>query len=82
MKNYLVIAYYRGSTEKHSYPVYLGNNADTAKDIAERQCDYRGGKYSCVVYEIKEGSYNEDCQDSELSHIKKIYETKIPYSLL
>ena len=78
---YFVMAYYRGNHALHAYPVFYSTDLDEAIEAAKRQANYRGGKYSCVVYEMKDGSYDEDCQYSKFSHIMVVYEAKTAYPI-
>ena len=43
---FIVIGYRYANKEKHSYPVGVYHSDAQAIDVAEKQTDYRGGKYS------------------------------------
>lgn len=51
MNIYLVTAYRWGNREKHSYPVSIRSSLPDALDDAEREEEWRGGKYVCEVLE-------------------------------
>lgn len=46
---YVVEALRFGSRESHSYVVGVYDTLDGARDAAEAEVDYRGGKYTCEV---------------------------------
>lgn len=48
---YVVIAYRWNSTENHSYLVGCNTKKHKAIEMADKEANYRGGKYSCYVYE-------------------------------
>lgn len=59
---YLVTAYRWGWTNNHSYIVYCGPNEDRAWDLAEEECNDRGGKYGVAVNRYKEdGEHDTIC---------------------
>lgn len=50
-KIYVVIAHRWNSPGNHSYLVGCNTRKQKAIEMAEKEADYRGGKYSCWVYE-------------------------------
>ena len=46
---YIVTAYRSGCRDNHSYNVGVFRNKDQAIRVADSHCNYRGGKYACVV---------------------------------
>lgn len=48
---YLVTAYRWGWLNGHQYQVYCGPDRTKAVALAENECNDRGGKYGCAVYE-------------------------------
>lgn len=55
---YHVTAYRWGNLNLHQYRVYCGPDRTKAIALAENECNDRGGKYGCAVYE-----WNEDGTD-------------------
>ena len=51
-KIFVVTAYRWGDREAHSYVVGAYDNSDLAKEAADNECKYRGGKYECEVIEF------------------------------
>lgn len=49
MPLYVVEALRGGSRERHSYVVGVYDTLDGAKNAAEAEANYRGGKYTCEV---------------------------------
>jgi hypothetical protein len=49
---YLVVAHRWGWSNTHSYYVYAGPDRTKACALAQAECDDRGGKYGCVVWEF------------------------------
>jgi len=55
-----------GEMENHSYVLGAYTTLDVAKDAAENERAYRGGKYQGVIYEMPvEGAYKR-CDDSRI----------------
>jgi hypothetical protein len=52
---YHVTAYRWGNLNLHQYRVYCGPDKTKAIALAQSECDDRGGKYGCAVYQ-----WNED----------------------
>jgi hypothetical protein len=50
MKVYIVTAYRFSNYEKHSYTVGVYSELEKAKEAAEKEEYFRGGKYGCIVY--------------------------------
>lgn len=50
---YVVTAYRWGDRKDHSYPIGITCRLEKAKEMANSHTNYRGGKYECIVYEIK-----------------------------
>ena len=71
-KVYVVIAYRWNSQENHSYLVGCNTNKDKAIEMAEKEADYRGGKYGCWVYETDMNW----CWDEDTKHIKVVHKAK------
>jgi len=63
---FLVMAYRWGIINEHHYIVGLFSNKEIAMDQAKDHVGYRGGKYSCVVYDI--------IPDIDLSQADRVYE--------
>lgn len=71
-KVYVVIAYRWNSQENHSYLVGCNTNKDKAIEMAEKEADYRGGKYGCWVYETDMNwEWNDDYRNKEVIHQAK-----------
>ena len=69
---YIVTAYKGGNRNDHSYNLGVFKNKKTAIIIANNHCEYRGGKYACVVEECVLNHFdNED----DL-YTKEIYRAK------
>lgn len=67
-KIYVVIAYRWGVCENHSYLVGTTFRKYNAINMAQKENDYRGGKYTCTIYET-------DCDwewNADRSHVKEI----------
>lgn len=71
---FIVIGYRFANKEKHSYPVGVYHSDVQAIDVAEKQTDYRGGKYSFSVYKTFIGTYDLDGDN----YCEEIYSSKIP----
>ena len=71
-KIYVVMAYRWNNQENHSYLVGCNTKKAKAIEIAEKEADYRGGKYSCWVYET---DMNWSWNDGAI-HKKIIYKAK------
>lgn len=69
---FVVIAYRWGSNENHSYTVGVFSTVEKATDCAEKEANYRGGKYACVVEKCKLDFYNDDSSDL----INEVYRAK------
>lgn len=76
MKNrtmmYVVTAYRWGDDESHSYLMGVFKKEGEAIKVANSHCNYRGGKYACVIEEVPLNHYSED--DHE--HSKEVYRAK------
>jgi len=68
MMTYLVTAYRWGWLNNHHYVVYCGPDEDKAWNLAESECDDRGGKYGVAVQK-----YNEDSEDEWSGEIVAYY---------
>jgi hypothetical protein len=53
VKVFVVQAYRYSDFDKHSYVVGVYSSKKDAEAVAEREEDFRGGKYGCVVYEFE-----------------------------
>ena len=72
---YLVTAYRWGWTNNHHYIVYCGPNEDRAWDLAEEECNDRGGKYGVAVNRYKEdGEHDTIC-----AYYPSSWGEKLPY---
>lgn len=58
-KIYVVIAYRWGDCENHSYLVGTTFRKDNAIKMAQKENEYRGGKYTCTVYEVLNGVWDD-----------------------
>lgn len=64
---YVVIAYRWNSFDTHSYLVGCNKKKQKAIEMAEKETDYRGGKYSCWVYECNElFEWNEETDNKKV----------------
>ena len=59
---YLVVAYRWGETNNHSYFVYAGMDHKQALELAELECQDRGGKYGVAAWE-----FTQDGRDYKLA---------------
>lgn len=66
---YVVIAYRWGRRTGHSYLLGVFSQMGDAQRCAEDHADYRGGKYTCVVFETKLDSFDND----EDEYSKEVY---------
>lgn len=67
-KIYVVIAYRWGDENNHSYLVGVTPRKHCAIDMAQKENDYRGGKYTCTIYETGcDWEWNPD-----RSHVREI----------
>jgi hypothetical protein len=55
------MAHRGGNKEKHSYIAGSYNDLAVAKTEAENTEYHRGGKYSCVIQEVIDGSIQSEC---------------------
>ncbi len=71
----LVTAYRWGWLNNHQYIVYCGDDEQLAEEMAEQECDDRGGKYGVAVRH-----YCEDGDYSRLmSYHKSSWGENLPY---
>lgn len=77
MKNeiYIVTAYRNGNRSEHSYNLGVFNKKNKAQQVAESHCDYRGGKYSCVVEKCTPNHFEND----DDHYTVEIYKAKSSY---
>jgi hypothetical protein len=69
---YVVIAYRWGSQESHSYLVGCNTKKSKAIKMAEKEADYRGGKYDCWVYETDvDWEWNDEYGNKKIVHQAK-----------
>jgi len=66
---YVVIARRWGDMETHSYLVGYEDTLEKAKEIAELEYEYRGGKYAGFVYSCPKGIRKDE-------KIKEVYKTR------
>jgi len=59
-KLYTVVAHRWGRMETHSYLVGVYSTVELAKQAADTETEWRGGKYSCWVEEIYQDTYYSD----------------------
>lgn len=69
---YIVNAYKWGDREGHSYTVGVYQKKHKAQQVADSHCDYRGGKYACVV----EKTFINRFENNDNWHTKEIYRAK------
>ena len=69
---YVVSAYRWGDREEHSYILGVFSDKHKAQITADEHCQYRGGKYACVVESCIVDGYNED----DDCYVKEIYRAK------
>ena len=50
MKVFVVQAYRYSCFDNHSYIAGVYSDLKTAKEMAKKEEDFRGGKYGCIVY--------------------------------
>lgn len=60
---YTVVAFRYGNKEKHSYTVAITSDFDKAKDYANQEEEYRGGKYACVIEQVVLDKYSQDSDE-------------------
>lgn len=66
---YVIIAYRWNDSERHSYLVGTHFDLEKAKEIAEKEADCRGGKYSVRVYKCSTCcEWSEEMEQPELVH--------------
>lgn len=69
---YVIIAYRWNNQENHSYLVGCNTKKSKAIEMAEKEADYRGGKYSCWVYETDMNwDWNEETKHKKIIHKAK-----------
>ena len=71
-KIYIVTAYRWGNSEMHSYVLGAFDTISEAMLIANSHCDYRGGKYACVVDECLLNHF----ENGDELHTKEVYRAK------
>lgn len=76
-KVYIVTAYRYGDIEAHCYHLGVFQDKQTAIKVADSHCDYRGGKYSCVVEEC---FFNHFFNEQE-GYINEVYTAKSFYQM-
>lgn len=75
---YIVIAYRWNQYNNHSYLVGCNKKKQKAIEIAEKEVNYRGGKYSCWVYECKEDyEWNEETDNKNIIYKAKGLELEL-----
>ena len=74
MKNeiYIVTAYRWGDKSDHSYNLGVFQKKHKAQQVAESHCQYRGGKYACVVYKCVLNEFDNDSDN----YTNEIYRAK------
>lgn len=70
---YIITAYRYGMRDAHSYVVAATHDLEEAKQAAESECDYRGGKYGCEVVEIELGPWNKDRKAKQVYYVESPY---------
>ena len=73
---YIVTAYRWGNRSNHSYNIGVFSKKHRAKKTADSHCEYRGGKYACVVYRCILNEFNNDADNytEEIYRAKSVYE--------
>jgi len=71
---FVVNAYRAGNRERHSYTVAVYNTKEQAIECAEAHCNYRGGKYQCIVESLFLNQFGNE--DNE--YTTDVYATEIP----
>ncbi len=74
MKNeiYIVTAYRWGNIASHSYNLGVFQKKRKAQQVADSHCEYRGGKYACVVDKCVLNEFDNDADE----YTKEIYRAK------
>lgn len=60
MKAFVVTAYRWGQRQNHNYLVCVCNTLVEAKEAADKEASYRGGKYGCEVVETSIQGWSEE----------------------
>jgi hypothetical protein len=68
---YTITAYRWGETDNHSYVVGVFSTLEKATICADAHTEYRGGKYACVVDELRLDTFDND----DLNYSKEVYRT-------
>ena len=74
---FVVIAYRYGMRDAHSYLVAVCDTLKDAKDAAEEEVSYRGGKYGCEVVECPRQRWHEDLTPRQVAYVPSPYEGMI-----
>lgn len=69
---YIVTAYRWGDREDHSYNIGVFQDKHKAQQVAESHCEYRGGKYACVVDKCVLNHFDND----DDNYTEEIYRSK------
>ena len=71
-KVYVITAYRWGDRENHSYLVAVSFDQTRAEEIAHDHCQYRGGKYACVVESVVIDDFDNDADE----YSEEVYRAK------
>jgi len=71
---FVVIAYRYGMRDDHSYLVSVSTQIEEAKQAAQSEMEYRGGKYGCEVVECPVGAWNEDIEPKQVFYVPSPFE--------
>lgn len=69
---YIVSAYRWGDRKDHSYNLGVFQKKHKAKQVADSHCQYRGGKYACVVDKCTLDQFYNDADN----YTEEIYRAK------
>lgn len=69
---YIIEALRWGNRENHSYVVGCCSTPEKAKEIKDREEEYRGGKYECEIREYILDETHEEKSDRQDKIIKEI----------
>lgn len=60
---YIVTAYRWGDRSEHSYNLGVFTKKHKAQKTADSHCEYRGGKYACVVDKCQLNHFENDADE-------------------
>ena len=71
-KLYIVTAYRWGDRSMHSYNIGAFTDKDKAIESAISHCEWRGGKYACVVEECEANRFDNEVDE----YTEKVFRAK------